>query len=63
MLVLTRKPGEQIIINGNIIVNVIKTHDNKVRLGISAPIETPIIRAELLRALAEAGATSDYHAE
>jgi carbon storage regulator len=47
MLVLTRRPGEQIIINGNIRVTVVATGPGKVRLGIEAPPEVTVDRMEV----------------
>lgn len=47
-LVVGRKDGEGVIINGDIKVTVIKTVDGLVRLKIDAPKEYPIVREELL---------------
>lgn len=47
-LVLGRKLGESIIINGNIIVKVIKSKDDMLRLSIDAPPEVNIVREEVL---------------
>ena len=48
MLVLTRKLGEKICINDNIIITVVDIDRGKIRLGIEAPREVPIFRQELL---------------
>ena len=48
MLVLTRKPGEQIIIGNNIRIKVVGISGNQVRLGIEAPGEIKVMRQELL---------------
>lgn len=49
MLVLTRKVGEKILIGSNIEVVVVEIDPRgRVRIGISAPKEVPIFRAELL---------------
>jgi carbon storage regulator len=48
MLVLTRKPGERIVINDHITVTVLKVQGHQIRLGIEAPKEIPIKREELL---------------
>ena len=47
MLVLSRKPGEEIVIDGNIRVQVIAVRGDKVRLGITAPVHVPVDRAEV----------------
>jgi len=47
MLVLTRKHGECIQIGDNITIKVIKTGRNTVKIGIDAPREVPVMRAEL----------------
>jgi carbon storage regulator len=46
MLVLTRKPGEKIIIGNNICLQVVALGRNRVQLGITAPAEMPIRREE-----------------
>jgi len=48
MLVLSRKIGEQIIINEDIVVTVVSVKGNQVRLGFTAPPEVAICREELL---------------
>jgi carbon storage regulator len=48
MLVLSRKSGERIVIDSDIIVTVLKARGNQIRLGIEAPKEIPIKRKELL---------------
>jgi len=48
MLVLSRKLNEKIVINGNIVVTVVKIDRNQVRIGIEAPGEVPIYREEIL---------------
>ena len=48
MLVLSRKLGEKIYINENIIITVVDIERGKIRLGIEAPREVPIFRHELL---------------
>jgi carbon storage regulator len=47
MLVLTRKVGESIIIDGDVTVTVIALDGNKVRLGILAPPEVRVDREEI----------------
>ena len=47
MLVLSRKQQESIRINDNIVVTVLEIQRNKVRIGIDAPKEIPVLRSEL----------------
>jgi len=49
MLVLIRKPGEELIIGDNIRLTVVAIHGSQVRLGITAPIEMPVRRQEMCR--------------
>jgi carbon storage regulator CsrA len=49
MLVLSRKTNEKIVFPGsNIVVQVLDIRGGKVRFGIEAPPEVPIMREELL---------------
>jgi len=54
---LTRKKGEEIIINGNIRVVVSEFIGNKVRIGIDAPKNCTVHRREVHEALLAAAAT------
>jgi len=47
MLVLSRKPGERILIGDNVTVTIVRIGPNNVRLGIEAPRELNIVREEL----------------
>jgi carbon storage regulator len=51
MLVLSRKLRETLVIGGNITVTVIGVQGSAVRLGIEAPIEVPVHRAEICQRL------------
>lgn len=48
MLVLSRKMNEKIVINGDIVITVVKIDRNQVRLGIEAPGHIPVFREEIL---------------
>jgi carbon storage regulator len=47
MLVLTRKAGQEIVIGDDVRLTVLWVRGNRVRLGITAPAETPVRRSEL----------------
>ena len=47
MLVLSRKPNESIIIDGNVTVSVLRVDNENVRIGIEAPLEIPVMRKEI----------------
>lgn len=48
MLVLSRKPGEKILIGDDVTVTVVRIGPNTVRIGIEAPADTNIVRQELI---------------
>jgi carbon storage regulator len=47
MLVLTRKPGEEIVISGGIRLTIVAVNGNKVRIGVVAPPAVLVDRAEV----------------
>ncbi len=47
MLVLSRKPGESVVIGNDITVTVLTVEGGRVKLGFNAPKELPIHRAEV----------------
>ncbi|MCC7105648.1 MAG: carbon storage regulator CsrA [Chloroflexi bacterium] len=49
MLVLTRRPGEAILIGPDVEVVVLSADPQQVRLGIRAPREVAVLRRELLQ--------------
>ena len=51
MLVLRRKVGESIILDGVISVSVLAVEGERVKIGITAPLEVTIVREELLKGL------------
>jgi carbon storage regulator len=48
MLVLTRKQDDQIVIDGDIVITVVRLSGGAVKLGIDAPMDVSIKRKELL---------------
>jgi len=51
MLILSRKPGDAIVIGDGIRVVVIESDRRGVRLGIDAPPEVSILREEIVEAI------------
>ena len=47
MLILSRKPGESIVIDGRIRVQVMRVEGEVVKLGITAPADVPVHRQEV----------------
>jgi carbon storage regulator len=47
MLVLTRKPGEAIVIGNEIVITVIEARSGQVRIGIDAPRHIAVHRHEV----------------
>jgi carbon storage regulator len=51
MLVLSRKKGESICINDDIMITIVDIRGDKIRLGIQAPREVPVHRKEVRDAI------------
>ncbi len=47
MLVLSRKPGEKILIGEDVVVTIVRIGPNTVRIGIEAPRSMNIVREEI----------------
>lgn len=58
MLVLSRKPGQSIIIGEDIVVTVLEIHGDQVRLGIEAPKELSVHREEIYISIKEENAAA-----
>lgn len=54
MLILTRKPGETIVIGNSVKMTVLECSSGGVRLGFAAPSEVSIYRDEVYREIAAA---------
>lgn len=67
MLVLSRRVGERLVIGDDIVLTVIEVRSDGVRLGIDAPRDVRIHRAEILEAVTaanvEASAVDDDAAD
>jgi carbon storage regulator len=53
MLILTRRPGERVVIGDEVLVTVMGVSGHTVRLGIAAPAGVPIYREEIWLAVRE----------
>ena len=49
MLLLTRKIGESIIIDGGIKITIADIQSNQIRIGIDAPKEVKVYREEIVK--------------
>lgn len=54
MLILTRKPGESVVVGNSIRITVIELSHGVVRLGFEAPSDVSIYRDEIYREIADA---------
>jgi carbon storage regulator len=58
MLVLSRKPGEEVVIGDHIRLTVVAIRGNRVRLGVTAPPSVLIQRAECSKEAEDLGASA-----
>lgn len=64
MLILTRRPGERVVIGDEILVTVMGVSGHTVRLGIAAPEGIPIYREEIwLAVMEENRAAAEAHVD
>lgn len=54
MLVLSRKSGEEVIIDGDIRVRILRCSNGRVRLGVDAPAHVRVMRTELAMEMSSA---------
>jgi len=47
MLVLSRKPGEKLVIGNDVTLTVVAVHGRRITLGIEAPASVRVVRGEL----------------
>jgi carbon storage regulator len=60
VLIITRRPGEKIMLGDEIVVHVMEIVGNSVRVGIEAPRSVPVYREEIWDAVrAENRAAAD----
>jgi len=53
VLIITRKPGEKIMLGDDVVVHVMEIVGNSVRIGIQAPRSVPVYREEIWNAVRE----------
>ena len=53
MLIITRRPGEKIMLGDDVVVHVMEIVGNSVRIGIQAPRSIPVYREEIWDAVRE----------
>jgi carbon storage regulator len=58
MLIITRRPGEKLMIGDDVVVEVIEISGSSVRIGIAAPKSIPVYREEIYTAVKEENAAS-----
>jgi carbon storage regulator len=51
MLIITRRPGEKIMVGDDVVVEVIEVSGSSVRIGIAAPKSIPVYREEIWEAV------------
>lgn len=47
MLVLSRRPGQELVIDGNIRVTIVEVDGGRVRIGVDAPADVSVDRREV----------------
>lgn len=55
MLMLSRKTGQSIVINDDIVITIIAVDRNRVQVGVKAPGYVPIYRQEIVERMVAAG--------
>jgi carbon storage regulator len=58
MLIITRRPGEKIMLGDDVIIEVIEAGGSSVRIGIDAPRSIPVYRGEIWAAVKEESAAA-----
>ena len=58
MLIITRRPGEKIMLGDDVVIEVMEVSGSSVRVGIQAPKSVPVYREEIWRAVKEENAAA-----
>jgi carbon storage regulator len=51
MLIITRRPGEKIMLGDDVVIEIIEVSGSSVRIGIDAPRSVRVFREEIWRAV------------
>ena len=60
MLVLSRRTDESIVVDGNVTITILRIKGNKVQVGVKAPDDVRILRAELQESPSESRLQDDH---
>jgi carbon storage regulator len=58
MLIITRRPGEKIMLGDDVVIEVIEASGSSVRIGIDAPRSVRVFREEIWRAVRDENAAA-----
>lgn len=58
MLIITRRPGEKIMLGEDVVIEVVEVSGSSVRLGIQAPKAVPVYREEIWRSVQQENAAA-----
>ena len=58
MLIITRRPGEKLMVGDDVVIEVIEVSGSSVRIGIAAPKSIPVYREEIYTAVKEENAAA-----
>ena len=55
MLVLSRRPGQSIVVGDDIVVTIVELRNGRVQLGVQAPKYVPVFRQEIVDRMRRTG--------
>jgi carbon storage regulator len=58
MLIITRRPGEKVMLGDDVVIEVIEVSGSSVRIGIDAPRSIPVYREEIWTAVRDENAAA-----
>jgi carbon storage regulator len=63
LLIITRRPGEKIMLGDDVVIEVIEVSGSSVRVGIAAPKSLPVYREEIWKSVKDEQARAGYAAD